>query len=186
MRLKTASVFKKIFRNPPVDQIFCQIQCFPKSLAIGREPCAPAIFIKNVIYLGNQNHLLAVLYLNASKSSRGKTTNLVKEIFVKFKEYFIILPAILFLIGCASTKQIRSDSGGDYEIRIYEAYGMDCPGCHDGVEKLLNKVPGVKNSEADWEKAEIEVLVNHGSDLTDEVIFEAVKKANFTPGKRIK
>lgn len=105
---------------------------------------------------------------------------------MKLKGYFLVLPAILFLIGCASTKQEINNSTGNYEIRVFEVYGMDCPGCHDGVEKLLNKVPGVQGSEADWEKAEIEVAVKHGTDLNDEAIFKAIKKANFTPGNRIK
>ena len=104
---------------------------------------------------------------------------------MRFRRYLIVVPAILFLIGCASINQLQNDSVEKYEIRVYEVYGMDCPGCHDGVENLVNKVPGVHNSEADWENAKLEVAVKPGSDLPDEAIFDAVKKANFTPGKRI-
>jgi copper chaperone CopZ len=105
---------------------------------------------------------------------------------LKFRGYLIIVLALLFSNGCVSTKQLQSDSTTKYETRVYEVYGMDCPGCHDGVEKLVNKVPGVHDSEADWEKARLEVSVKPGSDLSDEAIYEAVRKANFTPGKRIK
>lgn len=104
---------------------------------------------------------------------------------MKLRRYPIILLALLISIGCASTSKLQSDSIEKYEIRIYEVFGMDCPGCHDGVEKLVNKVPGVHDSEAYWEKARLEVTVKTGSELPDEAIFDAVKKANFTPGKRI-
>ncbi|MEE9553386.1 MAG: heavy metal-associated domain-containing protein [candidate division Zixibacteria bacterium] len=104
---------------------------------------------------------------------------------MKLKGYFLILPVVLFLLGCASTKPDINNSDGNSEIRVFEVYGMNCPGCHGGVEKLVNKVPGILSSKADWEKEKIEVVVKPGIGLTDEAIIEAVKKANFTPGKRI-
>jgi cation transport ATPase len=62
---------------------------------------------------------------------------------------------------------------------------MDCPGCHGGLEKLVNRVPGVLESRANWEEKRLQVRLRQGTDLKDEDIFEAIKRANFTPGKRL-
>ena len=104
---------------------------------------------------------------------------------MKLRLTYLFLLAVIFILGCASTKQTMDGTIANSEIRVYEVFGMDCPGCHDGVENLVNKVRGVKGSEANWEKAKIEVAVQPDSNLTDEAIYEAIKKANFTPGKRM-
>ena len=70
------------------------------------------------------------------------------------------------------------------ELR-YEVFGMDCPGCHGGVEKLVKKIPGVVGAQADYRTKEMRVEVEAGAGVTDEEVFEAVRKANFTPGKRL-
>jgi copper chaperone CopZ len=62
---------------------------------------------------------------------------------------------------------------------------MDCPGCHGGVEKLVNKIPGVQGSRANWEKKELVVYLDPGNDVSDEDILSAIREANFTPGKRL-
>ena len=62
---------------------------------------------------------------------------------------------------------------------------MDCPGCHGGVEKLVNKIEGIEASEADWEKKTLVVAVKKDAEVSDEKIEEAVREANFTPGERI-
>lgn len=100
--------------------------------------------------------------------------------------YFSGFVLLAFIIGCASGSQVRiADSWDDYEIRVYEVYGMDCPGCHGGVEKHVNRIPGVHDSAADWEKAELRVAVSREAALDDNDIYDAIKKANFTPGDRI-
>lgn len=71
------------------------------------------------------------------------------------------------------------------ELRVYEVFGMDCPGCHGGLEKLIEQVPGVEKAEANWEKKKVTIMVRKGTDLKDEDIYDAIKKANFTPGKRL-
>jgi len=98
---------------------------------------------------------------------------------------FVLLANIL-IAGCASTSQVRQASESEYEIRTYEVFGMDCPGCHDGVEKIVNKVPGVVDSKANWEAAKIEITLEKGADPGDPAIFDAIRKANFTPGKRLR
>jgi len=41
-------------------------------------------------------------------------------------------------------------------------------------------------AEANWEKKRLVVTVNPGTPLNDEDIYDAIRRANFTPGKRIK
>jgi cation transport ATPase len=71
------------------------------------------------------------------------------------------------------------------ETRIYEIFGMDCPGCHGGLEKLVKKLPQVKAAKANWKKKQLVVEVVPGELLDDERVHDAIKRANFTPGKRI-
>lgn len=100
----------------------------------------------------------------------------------------IVLPfllPVLVAVGCGGGKNVSLQPEEGTEIRIYEVFGMDCPGCHGGLEKLVNKVPGVLESQANWKKQQLAVRVEEGSQLTDDEIFEAVRKANFTPGERL-
>ena len=93
----------------------------------------------------------------------------------------------VWAFGCNSPQEqtaLTAEAGG--EIRVYEVFGMDCPGCHGGVEKLVNKIPAVEKSQANWKKKELAVVVRAGSELDDEQIYDAVRRANFTPGKRIR
>ena len=69
-------------------------------------------------------------------------------------------------------------------IRIYDVFGMNCPGCHGAVEKLVKKIPAVEEAEANWKEQRLTVTVRPGSELNDEDIYDAVRRANFTPGKR--
>jgi copper chaperone CopZ len=90
-------------------------------------------------------------------------------------------------IGCNSPEQSITATGEDgSEIRVYEVFGMDCPGCQGGLEKLVKKIPAVQRAEANWQKKELAVSVRPGSELDDEDIYDATRRANFTPGKRIK
>ena len=90
-------------------------------------------------------------------------------------------------IGCATTEQSTTAAVADgSEIRVYEVFGMDCPGCHGGVEKLVKKIPAVQDAKANWQKKEIVVTVRPESELDDEDIYDAIRRANFTPGKRLK
>jgi cation transport ATPase len=73
----------------------------------------------------------------------------------------------------------------DSEIRVYEVFGMDCPGCHGGLEKLVKKIPAIQQAEANWQKKQLMVSVRPGAELSDEDIYDAIRRANFTAGKRI-
>lgn len=100
---------------------------------------------------------------------------------------FAIILVLFLSLGCGgSAKNFSLADEPGMEIRIFEVFGMDCPGCHGGVEKLVNKLPGVVASQANWEKQTLAVKLKEGSGLTDEDIHDAIKRANFTPGKRTK
>jgi hypothetical protein len=74
------------------------------------------------------------------------------------KKTFVISLICLtaFLISCAfeSTKPVI-DSNENTETRTYQVFGMDCPGCQSALEKLINKIPGVLNSEANWKEKQV-------------------------------
>ncbi len=90
-------------------------------------------------------------------------------------------------VGCATNIQDTTSTVTDgSEVRVYEVFGMDCPGCQGGVEKLVKKIPAVQDAKADWQKKEIVVIVRPESTLDDKDVFDAIRRANFTPGKRIK
>ena len=99
----------------------------------------------------------------------------------------ILFTAALLTAGCAGSDRtvstVPADAGG--EVRAYEVFGMDCPGCHGGLEKLVLRVPGVQAAEANWEQKRLTITVSPGIELDDEAVFEAIRQANFTPGNRL-
>ena len=100
---------------------------------------------------------------------------------------FSLILLITFFSSCLSERATPAlESTEKIEIRIYEVFGMDCPACQGGVEKLVNKIPGVLDSEANWEKKLIVVRIRRDEEVSDEAIFNAIRRANFTPGKRTK
>ena len=72
------------------------------------------------------------------------------------------------------------------ETRVYEVFGMDCPGCHGGLEKLVKKIPAVAQAQANWVQKRLTIAVKQEITLDDEDIYDAIRRANFTVGKRIK
>lgn len=93
---------------------------------------------------------------------------------------------LIHLIGCAATKPDfdKMISEGS-EVRIYEVFGMDCPGCHGGLENLVNEIPGVITSQANWEKQQLKVVLRPKAEVNDNTVYDAIKRANFTPGNRL-
>jgi len=90
-------------------------------------------------------------------------------------------------IGCATNDQSKTATAtAESEVRVYEVFGMDCPGCQGAVEKLVKKITDVQSAKADWQKKELVVTVRAQSELDDKDVFDAIRRANFTPGKRIK
>ncbi len=105
---------------------------------------------------------------------------------------YIFSSLILFLLlingtGCNNQQQSKpADSVQQSQTRVYEVFGMDCPGCHGGLEKLVKKIPAVEDAKANWITKQVVVTVRPGAELNDEDIYDAIRRSNFTPGKRIK
>ena len=107
---------------------------------------------------------------------------------IRFASILLIIAASsLPSSGCDTPGQNSSkESGQGHETRVYEVFGMDCPGCHGGLEKLADKVPAVQESQANWVEKKLTIRVRPGVELNDEDIYDAMRRANFTPGKRLK
>ena len=101
---------------------------------------------------------------------------------------YVFLFIMLFCgIGCNTTdKGLTVESMEASEARVYEVFGMNCPGCHGGLEKLVKKIPAVQEAEANWLQKQLVVTVRPEVELNDEDIYDAIRRANFTPGNRIK
>ena len=105
---------------------------------------------------------------------------------MKFSKTIIIF-IVIFGVACSSTNNtVREDTSANYETRIYEVFGMDCPGCESGLGNLIDKIEAVHSSTASWKDKRLIVKVKSGETLNDEDIFQAIKDANFTAGKRIR
>ena len=103
--------------------------------------------------------------------------------------FFLLVLLTLFFcgVGCNTTdKGLATESMEASETRVYEVFGMDCPGCHGGLEKLIKKIPAVQKSEANWLQKQLVVTVRPEVELNDEDIYDAIRRSNFTPGKQIK
>ncbi len=90
------------------------------------------------------------------------------------------------LCGCNPETQITASQSEQVSVtHVYEVFGMNCPGCHGGLEKLVKKIPAVQDAKADWVNKKLTVTVAKNAKLNDEDIFDAIRRSNFTPGKRI-
>ena len=104
---------------------------------------------------------------------------------------YLFFPLILFVLlscgtGCNSADQdLAIESIKESETIAYEVFGMDCPGCHGGLEKLVKKIPAIHGAKANWVKKQLVVAVKPEAKLSDDDIYDAIKRANFTAGKRI-
>jgi copper chaperone CopZ len=96
-----------------------------------------------------------------------------------------MLPVIVLAAETGPDSTAVSDSLNS-QVRIYEVFGMDCPGCHGGIEKLVDKIPAIQKSEANWEKKQLKIWVDPAKELKDEDIIDAIERANLTPGERKK
>ncbi len=107
---------------------------------------------------------------------------------MRYVFFLLVLLTLLFCgIGCNSAEQdsaVKSIEAS--ESRVYEVFGMNCPGCHGGLEKLVKKISAIQEAEANWQKKQLVVMVRPEVELNDEDIYDAIRRSNFTPGKRIK
>lgn len=101
--------------------------------------------------------------------------------------FILILAGTMVSFGCGHKVEISTETAlPSQETRVFEVFGMDCPGCHGGLENLIDAIPGVAGSKAAWEEKSVTVIVEEGADVGDADIVAAIKKANFTPGERLK
>ncbi|MHC4790278.1 MAG: cation transporter [Planctomycetota bacterium] len=105
-----------------------------------------------------------------------------------YKFWFLVLSTLLICgTGCTATNSdvsVKSTVGS--ENRVYEVFGMNCPACHGGLEKLVKRIPAVQQAEANWKEKQLVVVARPGTELNDEDIYDAIRRSNFTAGKRIK
>jgi copper chaperone CopZ len=99
--------------------------------------------------------------------------------------------ACVFLLGSSGCTTEGTNVNAEFtqegtETRVYEVFGMDCPGCHGGLEKLVKNIPSIHDAKANWKEKQLMVTVKPGYTLDDEEIYDAIRRANFTVGKRIK
>jgi len=97
----------------------------------------------------------------------------------------IAITILALLAGCSSAPEPDSDPQVG-ELIEYEVFGMDCPGCHGGLEKLAKQIPGVRSAKASWEDQKLELGVAEGFAVTDAQVIDAINRANFTAGERLK
>lgn len=71
-------------------------------------------------------------------------------------------------------------------VVCYEVFGMDCPGCQSALEKQVKKIDGVANAKASFKEKQVIIEMKPGAKISEEEIEKRIKKANFTPGKKIK
>lgn len=70
-------------------------------------------------------------------------------------------------------------------IVCYEVFGMDCPGCQSALEKQVKKIDGVADVKASFKEKQVVIELKPDAKVSDEKIEKRIKKANFTPGKKI-
>ena len=97
----------------------------------------------------------------------------------------IVITCLAILAGCSSAPEPVTDSVVGTFIK-YEVFGMDCPGCHGGLEKLALGIPGVRTATASWEDKKLTLGLEDGAEVTEEQVRSAIDRANFTAGERLK
>jgi hypothetical protein len=112
-----------------------------------------------------------------------------RNIMARLSLFVLVSCLVLVSVGCSSspqTNEVREVGVKGSNARVYEVFGMNCPGCQSGLEKLVNKIPAVQNSQAHWKDKRLSVTIKPGLALNDEDVYDAIRRSNFTPGKRIK
>lgn len=109
------------------------------------------------------------------------------NIYLKVISFSFII--VVLAAGCASNATSTAQKAQQQtaaEERVYEVFGMDCPACHGGLTKLVNSIDGVAASKANWEEKVLIVHIASEATVSDEQIVDAIERANFTAGKRLK
>jgi copper chaperone CopZ len=71
------------------------------------------------------------------------------------------------------------------KVVCYEVFGMDCPGCQSALEKQVKKIDSVADAKASFKEKQVVIEMKPGVKVSEDEIKKRIKKANFTPGKKI-
>ncbi len=94
----------------------------------------------------------------------------------------VLVGSLTYFTGCATRSTLSQNP--NVEMLTYEVFGMDCPGCHGGLEKNLSKIPGVVDVTANWKEQMVIIHVQKDHTIDISEIEAAVHNSNFTLGKR--
>jgi len=108
----------------------------------------------------------------------------------------VLFVAVAFLLSLASNPIIaenaecqtvvaEKDTTQQENVVCYEVFGMDCPGCQSALEKQVKKIDGVADAKASFKEKQVVIEMKPGAKVSEEEIEKRIKKANFTPGKKI-
>lgn len=96
-----------------------------------------------------------------------------------------VLGMSALLAGCSTPPaETEPQELSSYAV-TYEVYGMDCPGCHGGLEKNLKKIPSVLDATANWKQKRVTLSLEEAAAVPEDLIAQAVEDSNFTLGKQI-
>ncbi|MBW6533468.1 MAG: cation transporter [Mariniphaga sp.] len=100
---------------------------------------------------------------------------------------FLALGTSALFAGNSQNPEVRIqvDSIAQKDSVSYEVFGMDCPGCQSALEKQLKKIDGVADAKASFKEKQVVIELKPDAKVSDEEIEKRIKKANFTPGKKI-
>ena len=90
-----------------------------------------------------------------------------------------------FITGCETTSQTPAELASVQPEQVYKVYGMDCPGCHGGLEKNLEKIAGVTDAVANWKEQTVKLYLDDAAAVTRQQINQAVEDSNFTLGEQV-
>lgn len=89
------------------------------------------------------------------------------------------------LVGCSNPPE-PEDAPEILDVAEFEVFGMDCPGCHGGLENLAREIEGVRTARASWTEKKLTLGLEAGVEVSDAAVRAAVERANFTIGERLK
>ena len=90
-----------------------------------------------------------------------------------------LILTVVALVGCKTTPPATETEAATTQTG-YEVFGMDCPGCHGGLEKNLRKIDGVVDASANWSKKTVTITMKEGAQVDPAEIEKAVKDSNFS------
>ena len=97
----------------------------------------------------------------------------------------VAIISLALLAGCSSAPEPQSDPQVGALIE-FEVFGMDCPGCHGGLENLALQIPGVHSAKASWVEKKLVLEIEEGAEVSENQVHDAINRANFTAGERLK